>query len=80
MPEVTIEYKKKRTLNALREFAKYLDYRVVEEKDKQQKSGIFYVGNVPVVLSAQSKSAAKLKGAFTGKNISLTEIRKQVWR
>lgn len=43
MPEIKIRYKRQRTLQALKDFAKYLDFSIVNEKDADTKS--YMLGN-----------------------------------
>jgi hypothetical protein len=78
MPEVIITYKHKRALEALRDFAKYLDYKIIEE-GIQPPSNIVHIGSVPVILANKNRNPKKLKGFFTGRNITLTAIRNYVW-
>ena len=80
MPELLITYRKKRTLNALRDFAKYLDYKISENIKIDTSSKVEYLKGIPIIQAKQNADAKKLKGAFNGRKITLADLRKRVWR
>ncbi len=78
MPEIKIRYKRQRTLQALKDFAKYLDFSIVNEKDADTKS--YMLGNVLIVSPVSKTDVRKLKGLFSDSKLSLKEIRKNIWK
>jgi hypothetical protein len=78
MPEIKIRYKRQRTLQALKDFARYFDYSIVNEREAGNNS--YMIGNVSVIVPSAKSDARKLKGLFSDSNLSLKEIRKKVWR
>ncbi len=78
MPEIIIRFKRQRTLQALKDFAKYLDFSIVSEKEADAKN--YKLVNVSVVAPVAKIDARKLKGIFSDEKLSIKEIRKSVWR
>jgi len=75
MYEVTIKYKKTKTLNLLQEIGRYLDF-TVEEKPKQitkKKSKL-----IPITY-AEKPDIMALSGIWKDKEIKLEELREKAW-
>ncbi len=84
MPEVIITYKNAKTLEALKDFAKYFDFSISTPKKKSpsKKEGdrIYFVNGVPIKKGDDSIDMTGLKQVFTGKNIDAKELRKKAWQ
>ena len=76
MKEVIIRYKKAKTLAALKDLAKYLDYSVSEslpsKKDQEIEGGAVVKGDPSINIES-------LRAVFKGKNMDAAELRKEAW-
>ena len=77
MPEVTIKYKKPETLKILKGLAKYFDFKVSTNEDKDLKNSINGITFIPKDKNA---SLSELQKVFTGKNIDAAQLRKEAWQ
>ena len=76
MAEVIIKYKSAKTLEALKDIAKYFDF-VVEKplaKKKHSKSS----SPLPITF-ATNPDVTALAGIWKDKNITLADLRKNAW-
>ncbi|MBY0426958.1 MAG: hypothetical protein K2Q22_15085 [Cytophagales bacterium] len=77
MPSVVIKYKSAKTLQALLDFAKYLNYVVVETpKNKAAKAR---KNSLPITF-AENPDIRSLAGIWKDYDISIEDIRKNSWR
>ncbi len=77
MPEVIIKYKNAKVLEALKDFAKYLDF-VVELPKAKKKAKSDIDPSLPIVF-AEKPDVTALAGIWKGRDISLEELRKNAW-
>jgi hypothetical protein len=75
MPELTIKYKRKKTLEALIDFSKYLDFSVVfPVKTKGSKN--IRINGVTVITGDSSVDTSDLKKIFSKGTIDAKQLRK----
>jgi hypothetical protein len=79
MPEITIKYKNKKTLDALIDFSKYFDFSVVLPNKKTVEK-ISNINGVTIISANKSINISEIENIFTGKNIIAKEIRKAAWQ
>jgi hypothetical protein len=79
MPEITIKYKNKKTLDALIDFSKYFDFSVVLPYKKTVEK-ISNINGVTIISANKSIDISEIENIFTGKNIIAKEIRKAAWQ
>ncbi|MEI7978020.1 MAG: hypothetical protein ACOYMA_16130 [Bacteroidia bacterium] len=79
MPEITIKYKNKKTLDALIDFSKYFDFSVVLPNKKTVEK-ISNINGVTIISANKSIDISEIENIFTGKNIIAKEIRKAAWQ
>lgn len=75
MKEVTIKYKSNKTLEALRELGKYLNFSIADHKGKTQAAKEVDINGIPVIMGDRSIDISALHDVFTGKNLSAKELR-----
>ncbi len=80
MPEIIVKYKSKRTLEALRDFAKYFDYEISSPDLKKKRKKQISLNGVTIVPGDSSIDTAELTGIFTGKNINPSQLRNEAWQ
>jgi hypothetical protein len=78
MKEVTIKYKSNKTLEALRELGKYLNFSIADHKGKRQTEKD--INGIPVIMGDGSIDISALHDVFTGKNLSAKELRDTAWQ
>ena len=77
MPQITITYNNPKTLQALRDFAKYFDF-VIEKPGKKQSPE---TNNEPIMILADSSvDTSGLAKIFTGRNIDPKNLRETLWQ
>ena len=77
MPEITIKYKNSKTLQVLKDIAKYFDFVISAPKNKYENTT---VNGVTIVPANNSIEILGLKKVFTGKKISSKELRNEAWQ
>lgn len=80
MPEIIVKYKSNRTLEALKDFAKYFDYEILlpdTEINKDKQSSLNGVTIIPADSSVDTSDLSKI---FTGKNINSEQLRNEAWK
>lgn len=80
MPEIVVKYKNKRTLEALRDFAKYFDFEISSPDLLEKKEKQFNLNGVTIIPADNSVDTTELTELFTGKNIYPLELRKEAWQ
>ncbi len=80
MPEIILEYKSKRTLEALRDFAKYFDYVISSPDSEVKKDEQINLNRVTIIPADNSVDTSELSEIFTGKNINPSELRHEAWQ
>ncbi len=80
MPEIIVKYKNKRTLEALRDFAKYFDYEISERDSLEKKEKKVGLKGVTIIPGDSSIDTSELTEIFTGKNINAMELRNEAWQ
>jgi len=78
MPEITVKYKSKRTLEALQDLSKYFDFSIMMSGDK--KSQTSKLNGITIVPGNQSINTSELTKIFTGRNINPKSLRKEAWQ
>lgn len=79
MPKVIVKYKNKRTLEALRDFAKYFDFEVCLPENLQKTENV-NPENITIIPGDSSIDTKELTKIFTGKNIKASELRMEAWQ
>lgn len=77
MQEIVIQYNNSRTLNLLKDLAKYFDFVITPVKSEKKKT-IF--NGVTVIPADSSIDISYLTKYFTGKNIDSAKHRKRLWQ
>lgn len=77
MPEVIIKYKNVKALQALKDFAKYFDFKISSAGSKDITEEI---NGVSVIPGDSSVDTSGLKNIFTGKNIIAKDLRSTAWK
>ena len=80
MPEIIVKYKNKRTLEALRDFAKYFDYVISSPDSKRKKAKPNIVNGVTIIPADNSINVSELTAIFTGKDVSSSQLRNDAWQ
>lgn len=80
MPEIIVKYKNKRTLEALRDFAKYFDYVISSPETDTKKEKQSNLNGVTVIPADNSIDTSDLINIFTGKNINPQQLRSEAWQ
>ena len=78
MPEITIRYKNKRTLEALLDFARYFDFSVIMPSKKEEKT--IKMNGVTLLAADSSVDPAGLEDIFTARKLDAGEIRRNAWQ
>lgn len=73
MPQVTIQYKDAKALQALMDLAKYFDFSVKSEKKARRVKK-----NIPIDF-ADDPDVTALAGIWEGKEVTLEQLRKNAW-
>lgn len=80
MPKIIVEYKDKRTLEALHDFSKYFDFEIsslgFNEGDSKQSK----INGLTIVNGDNSIDTTELSEVFSGKNIDAAELRNTAWQ
>jgi len=85
MPEVTIKYTSAKTLEALKDLSKYLDFVVSKPKEKKEKKkrlvdqSKLVVNGVTIIPGDRGIDISELSEVFTGKNIDAEKLREESW-
>ena len=77
MPEVLIKYKSSKTLQALKDFAKYFDFTISATETKKVSKSI---NGVTIIPGDKSVDVSGLKKIFSSGNISAKELRNNAWQ
>ena len=77
MNEVIIKYKTSKALQALKDFAKYVDFTISSPNDKHASETI---NGVTIIRANTSVDTSGIKKIFTGKNIGAKELRNKAWQ
>lgn len=80
MPRVVIQYKHKKTLQALQDIAKYFDYRVSPSQSEDQLEERTQINGVTIVPANSSVDISDMSRFFTGKNINPELLRTEQWQ
>ncbi len=79
MPELTIKYKSKKTLEALIDFSKYFDFSV-SLPPKSQKEKTLKIKGVTILSADSSIDTSDLEAIFSKNNIDAKQLRKSAWQ
>lgn len=79
MPELVIKYKNKKTLEALKDIAKYFEFSVVVPA-KPKKTKITGINGVTIIPADSSVDTSDLEAIFSGKNIDSRKLRDNSWQ
>jgi len=78
MPELVIKYKNKKTLEVLKELAKYFKFSVVTHefntKEKTPKSN-----GVKIIPGDKTIDTSELEAIFSNKNLDAKQLRNEAW-
>ena len=80
MPEVTVKYKNKKTLEALKDLAKYFDYVISSIESNRKKSKQININGVTIISADSSVDTSNMNELLTGKNISADQLRIDAWQ
>ena len=80
MPEIIVKYKNKRTLQALKDFAKYFDYIISSPDSRAEKKKQINIKGVTIISADNSVDTSELTEIFTGKNIDPSQLRNSEWQ
>ena len=80
MKEVTIKYKSNKTLAALRELGKYLNFSIADHKVKEVTESEGDINGIPVIAGDKSIDISELHDVFTDKNLSAKQLREIAWQ
>lgn len=78
MPSVVVKYKNQKALEALRDLAKIFDMSIEKTLEDPISSNDKSVRKLPISF-AENPDVKALAGIWEGKDISLTELRKEAW-
>lgn len=78
MPQITIKYKNKRTLQALKDFAKYFDFSIVSPNKNTTTN--FQINGVTMVPANDSIDIKEMDGIFSNKNLDSKQLRQDAWQ
>lgn len=79
MPELVIKYKNKRTLEALKDFAKYFEFSM-ELPANANKTKIAGINGVTILPADSSVDTSDLEAIFSGKQIDSKKLRNNSWQ
>jgi len=79
MPEIIVKYKNKRTLEALKEFAKYFDLEILLARSKK-KDNQMNLNGITIIRGDSSIDINDLSNIFSGRNIDPLALRKKEWQ
>lgn len=79
MPEVIVKYKNKRTLESLKEFAKYFDIEILLAGSKKKDNQMNLKG-ITIIPGDSSIDINDLSNIFSGRNIDPLALRKKAWQ
>jgi len=79
MPEIIVKYKNKRTLEALKEFAKYFDLEILLARSKK-KDNQMNLNGITIIPGDSSIDINDLSNIFSGRNIDPLALRKKEWQ
>jgi hypothetical protein len=77
MPEVTIQYKNRKTLSLLKDLSKYFDFAIQDSiafEDKEES-----ISGVALILPNEDVDISNLKKIFSSKNLNANQIRREAW-
>lgn len=80
MKEVTIKYKSNKTLEALKELGKYLNFSVSDHKIKTVAEKDNSINGIPIIVGDAKIDIAELHDIFTGKDLNAWELRNKAWQ
>jgi len=78
MPQIIINYKNPKTLEALKDFAKYFDFSIQNiDKSKPQKTSL---NGVSLISGDKMIDVSDISQIFTGKDIDAKDLRQKAWK
>lgn len=82
MKEVIIRYDNPKTLQILKNIAKYFDFSIsdIKHPKKEKNKKLEYVNGIPYTPGDASIDITELSEIFTGKNINASAIRAKEWQ
>jgi len=82
MKEVTIRYDNPKTLQLLKDIAKYFDFSIssVGHSESRKSNKLEYINGVPYTPGNAAIDISELFELFTGKNIDARELRTNAWQ
>jgi len=78
MPEIVIKYKNPKTLQALKDFAKYFDFVISSKKNMKEEE--FSIRGVTILPGDSSIDTSELVDIFSNKNIDAKTLRSEAWQ
>ena len=79
MPELTIKYKNKKTLDILMDIAKYFDFSIATPP-KKNKGKNTLINGVTIIPADSSVDTTELQHIFTNKGLDAQQLRKEAWQ
>lgn len=80
MPQITIQYKNKRSLEALQDLAKYFDYTISSPDSESKAERQITLNGISIIPADNPVDTSDLNEIFTGKNISPSHLRNEEWQ
>lgn len=80
MKEVTIKYKSNKTLEALKELGKYLNFSISDDKARSTAQKQSSINGIPIIIGDANVDIAELHDVFTGKDLSTEKLRDTAWQ
>ncbi|RBQ06207.1 hypothetical protein [Pedobacter miscanthi] len=80
MKEVTIKYKSNKTLEALKELGKYLNFSISDDKARSTPQKQSSINGIPIIIGDAKVDIAELHDVFTGKDLSAEKLRDTAWQ
>jgi hypothetical protein len=78
MPEIVIKYKNPKTLQALKDFAKYFDFVISSNKNGKEEA--LSIRGVTILPGDSSIDTSELLDIFSNKNIDAKALRTEAWQ
>lgn len=78
MPELVIKYKNKKTLEVLKDFAKYFEFSVVAPQANAKEKTLKRNG-VKIIPADKTIDTSDLEEIFSNKNLDAKKLRNEAW-
>jgi hypothetical protein len=79
MPELVIKYKNKKTLDALKDLAKYFEFSIISSTKSEHKKPN-NINGLTIIPADSSIDTSELKNLFSNRNIDSKKLRSDSWQ